>query len=136
MKFLPILVATLLLMGTSVAQDTNNQPVRPERMPYMERLERGFGQMREPRFAGDRPEWMKKEEADKRVQKLEITIEHRGPRGPMMNRGGFRGGPRGPMMNQEKSCPLCEKHQKKVDNKKHGKKQYRGGKRSPMHRHL
>jgi len=120
MKFLPILIATLLLMGTSVAQDTNNQPVRPDRLPYMERLERGFGQIREPRFAGDRPEWLKKEESDKRVQRLEITVEHRGPRGPMMSGRG------GKMMNQEKSCPLCEKHQKKIEKKmtkKHDKKQ-------------
>jgi hypothetical protein len=98
-----IILASLMALTTfAFAQETNapeQKQVRQGPVPYETRVAHGFGQRQEPRWAGDRPGWLKQEEADKRVQRSEITVNHRGPMGPMF-RGGQQGGPRGPMMGQ------------------------------------
>ena len=74
MKLLIILALLTLATGT-FAQD--GKP-----LTYEQRVERGFGQHRDPRFAGDKPEWMSREQkiySDGAVQR---------------------------------GCPLCRKHEK------------------------
>ena len=74
MKLLIVLVLLTLATGT-FAQDS-----KP--LTYEQRVERGFGQHRDPRFAGDKPVWLKREQR-------------------IYSDGAVR-----------RACPLCRKHEK------------------------
>jgi hypothetical protein len=138
MKKLSIILLGLLASGTFLfAQEENKvEKVRPYPMSYEQRVERGFGQVFEPLWAGDRPAWIRREESNRQTQRVEITVTHRGP----MNRGEFRQGrgpmgPRGPMMHQRgmqfrkemQLCPQCQNHMPK--------KHVRGGDRPQGRQH-
>lgn len=164
MKLTFILV---ILMATNIfvfGQGTNAPEQRPfdRTISYEERVARGFGQRQEPRWAGDKPAWMRRgEQAQRGPMGPQFRGGQGGPRGPMMGQGRGQGGPRhfdfnrgpegkgprGPMMGQgqqfrgkfrgegaiQRVCPLCEKH-KKMMSKKHVEK--RGGQfhqRGPRH---
>ena len=103
MKFIiSTLTVMFLLSIASVAQETNvpeQRGIRQGPVPYMERVGRGFGQLREPRWAGDRPDWMVQRENVNNHQRI-IIIINQCQRGPMAFNRGMERGPRGPMMGQ------------------------------------
>lgn len=128
-----------ILNFLAIAQETNPQPpVTDKNAPvsYEKRVEHGFGQLREPRFAGDKPEWLKQEEADKRIHRSEVKIITESPNGKPMFRGQgrqFRGEFRG-RQNDCPFCNVCEKHKQMMKmsrNHAANGKQYRGGRGGP-----
>jgi len=117
MKKFSIILVGLLTTGTFqfAQEETKAEKIRPSPMSYEQRVERGFGQLFEPLWAGDRPGWLRREESDRQTQKVEITIIHRGP----MNRGEFRQGlqrSKGPMMNR-RGMRLCQQCQEQIQPK-------------------
>jgi hypothetical protein len=86
-------ISLLFSLMFSVMLSSQEAPsVRPDapmsgHLSYIQRVERGFGQRQEPRWAGDRPDWLREEEREGKTQRIEIVIT-----GDMRNRMQFRGG--------------------------------------------
>lgn len=118
-------------------------------MTYEKRIEHGFGQVQEPRWAGDKPQWMRQSQNNENNRGPQLQgPPQRGPRGPMfrggqpegsrgpMFRGGQPGGPRGPMFrggpdkNKLGNKCKCQCHKggkgKNGKNGKGGKHSFRG----------
>ena len=127
-RFSVILIGLLAFGTTTFAQEeTKVEKVRPQQQSYEQRVERGFGQRQEPRWAGDRPGWMRQFEQPARgPMGPQFRSGQFGPRGPMMGQGRqFRGGFRGEVTIQ-RGCLLCEKHKEMVSKKHFAKKDHRG----------
>jgi hypothetical protein len=134
----PIIFAILMALTTSAfAQNASDQrPLRQGPISYEQRVSRGFGQLEEPRWAGDRPAWMRRgEQAQRGPMGPQFRAGQGGPRGPMMGQGrqlrDGQGAQRGHMMGQGRQfrgqatlqrgcprvCPLCEKHKMMMQNR-------------------
>ena len=104
MKILTSILSIMCLTSIfAVAQEVTapeQRSIRQGPVPYMERVERGFGQLREPRWAGDRPDWMAQRGNMNHPQRIQIIIINQCPQGPMTFNRGMERGPRGPMMGQ------------------------------------
>lgn len=114
MNKLLIILTGFFATGTFTFAQEETRKVRPQPQSYEQRVERGFGQLFEPLWAGDRPAWFKREEAENRTQRIEIVIEHKG-----MGRQ-FRG-----RESMRQCCPFCEKHKEMVEKKPFNKKEPR-----------
>jgi hypothetical protein len=145
MKLSLIMSGIFMTSALIFCQDTNDNKQTTVGRPsisYEKRVEHGFGQLQEPRWAGDRPEWLRQEEADKRISRSEITINHRNVSDDTVGGQRFRGDRRnGPMVSRfgqgfqfqgfrgegafQRGCPLCEKH-KKMLTKNHDTRRNQG----------
>lgn len=88
---------SIILLAVIVMASVNLTAQGP--IPYEQRIERGFGQREEPRWAGDRPGWMRREESNRQIQRQELTIINRDVQSPRRS-----------FSRRYNVCSQCQKH--------------------------